>query len=122
MILTPARARAAGAPDTVTALQRGTLEDFSEHVEGLVRRVSPSVLQVVSETFAGREDDARGAANTVARQTGIGTGFLASADGDVITNAHVIAGARRVRVRIHDTNASSKDYTALGRLVDAQVV
>ena len=106
----------------VSGSQRASLEELSERVEALVRNVSPSVLQIISESFVGHDDDPRGGASTVAKQTGIGTGFLVSPDGDVITNAHVVAGARRVRVRIHEPRAGTAEYRSLGRLMDAKVV
>src|SRR5258705_3124674 len=80
---------------------RNSLEDLSDTVERLVRQVSPAVLQIVSEGFVGHDAE-RGAANTVSRETGVGTGFFVSSDGDLITNAHVVTGARRVRGRLHD--------------------
>jgi len=89
-------------------------------VERLVRQVSPSVLETVSESFVGRDEEQGGNANTVTAKTGVGTGFFVSADGDLITNAHVVAGARRVRVRL--TGAGTVDHKMRGRLVDAEVV
>lgn len=43
------------------------------------------------------------------RQQGLGSGFLISADGYVLTNAHVIAGADEVKVRLAD---SKQEYVA----------
>ena len=106
----------------VSLSQPGSLDDLSGRVEALVRSVSPSVLQIISESFVGRDVDPRSGPSTVAKQTGIGTGFLVSSDGDVITNAHVVAGARRVRVRIHELRTGTGEYRSLGRLIDAKVV
>lgn len=86
-----------------------SLETFSESLERLVRQASPAVVQIIADGFGSREDEAGSRASTVARQKGIGTGVLLSANGDIITNAHVVSGARRVRVR------------AGNRTVDAQV-
>jgi serine protease Do len=87
-----------------------SLEGFSETVERLVHQSSPAVVQIVADGFGTRDDETSGHTSTVSRQKGIGTGVVLSADGDVITNAHVVSGARRVRVR------------AGARSIDAQVV
>lgn len=72
----------------------------------LFQRVSPSVVHVFAEnatTFTGRTDNRGRAAS--------GTGFIWDAAGHVVTNNHVVEGARRVRVRL-----------ATGEIADAEVI
>ncbi len=76
-----------------------TLEGFSESLERLVRQASPAVVQIVADGFGNREEESGTRTAAVTRQKGIGTGVLLTATGDIMTNAHVVAGARRVRVR-----------------------
>lgn len=122
----PAQEKAGPAPHPATSTlaggsPRNSLADLSDSVERLVRRLSPAVVQIVTESFVGRDDGQNGNASIVTRETGVGTGFLVSADGDVITNAHVVAGARRVRVRLRDTGAGAGRRGTPGRLIEAQV-
>src|SRR5438034_7768663 len=89
---------------------RNALEDFSGAVQQLVGQVTPAVWQVVTEGFGGTEGESDGSTKTVSRQTGVASCVAVSADGDLITNAHVLNGVRRVRVRLD------------GTLVDVEIV
>ena len=96
-------------PETRTAL-----DDFSEAVQRLVRQVTPAVLQVVTEGFGGTGGAGETGGNTVSRQTGVASSVAVSADGDLITNAHVLNGARRVRVRIDGPHGHLADVEVVG--------
>jgi serine protease Do len=98
------------------------LDDFSEEVQRLVRQVTPAVMQVVTEGFGGTSGGGDPRGNTVARQTGVASCVAVSADGDLITNAHVLNGARRIRVRIDGPRTQSGDHGSSSRLVDVEIV
>src|SRR5262245_66465220 len=76
------------AAEPARLASRNSLNDLSDTVERLVRRVNPAVLQIVSEGFGERDEDSSGEAKVVTRQPGGGTGFIGSQDASVITNAH----------------------------------
>jgi serine protease Do len=105
----------------------GLLRDFNASVEDLTSRVSLSVVQVLVTSYGPVEDRPRGDAGLViGRQRSIGSGAIVDADGYIITNAHVVAGARRVQVVLHrDTTAGGPVRslaTAASQTVDARVV
>jgi S1-C subfamily serine protease len=80
----PAERRLAGsAPDAAL------LDAYSQSVSDTVERVGPSVVRI----------DIRAAGR---RGGGTGSGVVVSPDGLVLTNSHVTAGARQVRVRMMD--------------------
>ncbi|XVV02880.1 S1C family serine protease [Actinosynnema sp. CA-248983] len=81
-----------GASSSTVALQSSSTLDVS----AIAAKVLPSVVQV----------------NVVAAQgEGLGSGVVLSADGRILTNNHVVAGAQKVTVTLND-----------GRTVDAKVV
>jgi putative serine protease PepD len=67
------------------------LSDKSLDVAGVVEKVSPSVVTITSELGATSQQGAGEA---------VGTGIVLTADGEVITNAHVVDGATSVHVRL----------------------
>ncbi|MCU1338179.1 MAG: mucD 3, partial [Bryobacterales bacterium] len=101
---------------------RNALDDFSQAVQQLVSRVTPAVMQVVTEGFAGTGEEPDGTATKVSRQTGVASCVAVSADGDLITNAHVLNGARRVRVRVDGSHAGDVGHEIPAHLVDVEIV
>ena len=94
---------------------RSPIDDFSEAIEKLIRQVNPAVLEIVTESYGGSESESGGNTSVVTRRQALGTGVFVSADGDMLTNAHVVAGAKKVRVRMRGSARAS------GKLVDAEV-
>lgn len=95
---------------------KSPIDEFSDSVEKLARMVNPAVLEIVSESYGTAEGDSGGNASVVTRQKALGTGVFLTADGDMMTNAHVVAGARKVRIRMHDTPRNR------GKLIDVEIV
>jgi S1-C subfamily serine protease len=60
------------------------LDAYSRAVTGVVDRVGPAVVRVQSQGDG--------------RRHGVGSGVVIAGDGLILTNSHVIAGARRVRL------------------------
>ncbi len=76
------------------------LQEYSRSIRSLTERVSPAVVQVLVSGY-GPVDEAEG--ETVAlitRQRSSGSGVVVDPAGYIITNAHVVRGAVRVRVLI----------------------
>jgi hypothetical protein len=79
-----------------SAGSRSALEEFSATIQRLIADVNTAVVEVVAEGFGEPEDGAGGKTNAVSRQTREGTGVMVSADGDLVTNAHVEIGRAHV--------------------------
>jgi serine protease Do len=77
------------------------LREFSSAMESLTKHVSRSVVQVFSTgySFNTNESDAT-SASLITRQRSTGSGVILSPDGYIITNSHVVQGARRVQIRL----------------------
>ena len=77
------------------------LDQFSEAVQTLSAQIAPSVVQVLVTRYAPREESANGRTGFVlGRQQGVGSGVVVDSGGYIVTNAHVIAGAQRIRVSL----------------------
>ncbi|HNX51769.1 MAG TPA: trypsin-like peptidase domain-containing protein, partial [Thermoanaerobaculaceae bacterium] len=81
--------------------QPGTSETPSESLaalsasfEALAQRVAPSVVEIFTNGYT----VGPGQPNVLARQQGSGSGVVLDTEGHIVTNAHVVAGARRIQV------------------------
>jgi S1-C subfamily serine protease len=83
------------------------LDAYSRSVMTAAERVGPAVVRIDLE-----HEGRRAGSYTLPRQSGgVGSGFIFASDGQILTNAHVVANARRVKVALAD-----------GRTFDASVV
>ena len=88
-----AEAQAAHGPRPPAALR-----ELNNSVEALVRRASPSVVQVLVTGYGPRDEAEGESPANIVRQLSIGSGFVLDRDGYIATNAHVVAHAVRVQV------------------------
>src|SRR6266508_1252880 len=77
------------------AREREALDAYSEAISTAAERAGPAVVKV--ETGRGGSPGWRGGP-----RQGIGSGVIYSSDGEILTNAHVVAGAARVTVTLPD--------------------
>jgi serine protease Do len=87
-----------------TTAKRNSFEvlgQFSEAVQALSARVAPSVVQISVTRFAPHQDEI-GSRTDVAlsKQQAVGSGVIIDSEGYIVTNAHVVADAQRIRVRL----------------------
>jgi serine protease Do len=88
------------------------LEQFSESMDELTARVSPAIVQVLVTGYGPLEDKEKTDTSLIGRQHSLGSGVIVDADGYIITNAHVVKGAQRVRVILTPTGASDSQGRA----------
>lgn len=84
------------------------LQSQERTIEGLFERAVPSVAYI--STFAERVD--RMTMNPVEIPVGTGSGIVWDANGRVLTNYHVIKGARSAKVALTDNAGRSSQYDA----------
>jgi serine protease Do len=84
-----------------------SLQQFSSSMELLSKRVSPSVVQIFSTGYNLDTEHEHGNTNLFSRRSSSGSGIIIAADGWIVTNAHVVEGSRRIRVRLNQEGDGS---------------
>jgi len=102
------------------------LHQFNNSVRALVKRVTPSVVQILVSGYGPVEGSRGNTSLVLGKQQSIGSGVIIDPDGYVLTNAHVVNGAHRVEVKIpavsSDESPDGSLLSARGRTFEARVV
>jgi serine protease Do len=117
---TPARAQ---SPDDSST---DTLHKLNESVDSLIKKVSPSVVQILVTGYGPLEEGDRSSTSVIiGRQRAIGSGFVIDPSGYIVTNAHVVNGAQRVRVVLplmSNESSASAALSTRSNIVNARIV
>jgi serine protease Do len=99
-----------------------SLADFDDSIEALVRTVNPSVVQVFTTALAPLSGVVTNQTDLVTTQRGSGSGVIVDAEGYIVTNAHVVRGASRIRVEIPTDTGGKSLLARRSRVVPARVI
>jgi serine protease Do len=103
-----------------------SLGELSISLEGLVNRVRPAVVQIFSTGYVTASDsESSNTAALLSTQRSTGSGVILSSDGYIVTNAHVVRGARRIQVRLSVRHVGVGHIPAFepeGKLLDAKLI
>src|SRR5271156_1994922 len=106
--------------------QMEELRKLNSSVDALLRKVSPSVVQILVTGYGPLEASEKGNTGVViGRQRAIGSGFVIDPSGYIITNAHVVSGAQVVQVVLPSGNPDGSLQSLLStktNIVPARVV
>jgi len=117
----PAESRGEKAPQMRTP---DTLVQLNSALVGLADKVSQGVVQILVTGYGPVEDNSRTETAFIARQRAIGSGVIVDPSGYVITNAHVVEGARRIRIVLPVPSSDSATLEPEGkrRILEAKLI
>jgi serine protease Do len=96
------------------------LAQLSLSLEELAQRIAPSVVQIVTTGYSGPEKPGAG---LLSKQRATGSGVVLDAGGYIVTNAHVVRGARRVQVLLREVPPRGTSVLkSRGEMIGATVV
>ena len=76
------------------------LAQIDSAMQTLAARVSSAVVQILVTGYGPVREENRSQTALIARQHAVGSGVIIDAAGYIITNAHVVEGAQRIRVAL----------------------
>jgi serine protease Do len=100
------------------------LQQLNSALEGLVAKVSPAVVQIQVTGYGAVGESSHSETALVARQRAIGSGVIVDSDGYIMTNAHVVEGARRIRVVLPMPSVDFPQIQPVGKehVLDAKLI
>jgi serine protease Do len=105
---TPRKPPPTAAVERSTAATSSLLRELDSSLQKVVAKVAPAVVQITVNGYGPSEDQGHKATAKIARQHAIGAGIIVDPDGYIMTNAHVVEGAQRIRVILPPPPADSE--------------
>jgi S1-C subfamily serine protease len=116
-----AQAPAAPTPQTPPAAAPTSLAAIDAAASALAARVTPAVVQILARGYVPKA----GESGLLARRTNTGSGVVVGAEGYIVTNSHVVAGARTLQVQFpteHRDPQATSILKTRGHVLGAQLV
>ncbi|HEV8067150.1 MAG TPA: trypsin-like peptidase domain-containing protein, partial [Planctomycetaceae bacterium] len=102
---------------------RQTLAQFNDALESLAAKASPAVVQILVTGYGPLHEQNRSETALIVRQHAVGSGVIVDPNGYIITNAHVVEGAQRIRVALPLSSDAGRPVAAGKRhILEARLV
>lgn len=99
--------------ETAQALVMG--HDFTE----LVKKLKPAVVNISAAKIPGPQDDD---SEHQSKGRNLGSGFIISDDGYILTNNHIIAGSNRIKVKLFDGRVFTAELKGTDAILDLALI
>jgi len=96
--------------------------DLSGALQAAARAAAPAVVQIFTTSFAAGDGIVPRPAELITTERASGSGVIVDPEGYIVTNAHVVRGAERVRVELPHPGAGQSILSARSRSVVGRVV
>ncbi len=114
----------AAAADARKSEPADVLIQLNSALESLAARVSPAVVQILVTGYGPLRDEEKSQTAFIVRQKAVGSGVIVDPTGYIMTNAHVVEGAQRIRVALPLPMGDSAGQVPIGkrRILEARLV
>jgi serine protease Do len=102
----------------------GVLIQLNGALETLAAKVSPAVVQILVTGYGPLREENRSQTAFIVRQHAVGSGVIVDSNGYIMTNAHVVEGAQRIRVALPLPMGDSAGQVPVGkrRILEARLL
>jgi serine protease Do len=106
-----------------SASAAAALMQINNALEGLAAKVSPAVVQILVTGYGPLREESRTQTALIVRQHAVGSGVIVDPTGYIMTNAHVVEGAQRIRVALPLPGENGRSIAAgKRRIFEARLV
>ena len=114
----------AGAEEAKSSEPADVLVQLNGALESLAARVAPAVVQILVTGYGPLKEEDRSQTAFIVRQHAVGSGVIVDSNGYIMTNAHVVEGAQRIRVALPLPMGDAAGQVPIGkrRILEAKLV
>jgi serine protease Do len=113
-----------GVAEAKPAEPPNVLVQLNGALESLAAKVSPAVVQILVTGYGPLREEDRSQTAFIVRQHAVGSGVIVDSNGYIMTNAHVVEGAQRIRVALPLPMGDSAGLVPVGkrRILEARLL